>query len=75
MSNFFDLRRKIVDEDEFKAWLFSFLDRVIRCELISVDTDKVLPEVGPSAATTGEDKAFFFALWLKDDANLVVSQV
>lgn len=73
MSSFSDLRRKIVDEDGFKAWLLSFLDQVIRCELTLVDTDKVLPEVGPSVTTAGEDEASSFPSRLKDDANLVAS--
>ncbi len=75
MSSFSDLRRKIVDEDGFKAWLLSFLDQVIRCELTPVNTDKVLPEVGPSAAIAGEDEASSFISRLKDNANLVASRV
>ncbi len=75
MSSFSDLQRKIVDGDGFKARLLSFLNQVIRCELTPVDTDKVLLEVGPSAATIGKDKASSFTSWLKDDANLVASQV
>ncbi len=40
MPSFSDLRRKIVDEDGFKAQLLFFLDQVIRCKLTPVDTDK-----------------------------------
>ncbi len=75
MSSFSDLRKKIVDEDRFKARRLSFLDQVIRCELTPVDTDKVLLEVGLSAAIAGEDEASSFALRLKKNANLVVSRV
>ena len=37
MSSFSDLHRKIVDEDEFKIQLLSFLDQVIKYELTVVD--------------------------------------
>ncbi len=73
MSSFSDLQRKFVDEDGFKAWLFSFLDRVIRCELTPVDTDKVLPEIGPLAVTVGKDEASSFTSRLKDNINFVAS--
>lgn len=75
MSSFFDLRRKIVEKDKFKAWLLSFLDQVIRCELTLMDTNKVLPEVKPAAAISSEDEASSFALQLKDNANHIISQV
>ncbi len=75
MSSFSDLRRKIVDKNGFKARLFSFLDQVIRCELTLVDIDKILPVIGPSAATAGEDEASSFTLRLKDNANLIASRV
>lgn len=63
-----------IDEDEFKAWLFSFLNQVIRWELTLLDTNKVLLVIEPLAAIA-EDKAFSFTLQYKDNANLVVSQV
>lgn len=71
--SFFDLWKKIVDKNEFKTWLISFLGQVIKCELILVDIDKVLSEVRPSATIIGKDKASFFALQLKDNVNLVIS--
>ncbi len=73
MSSFSDLRKKIAGEDQFKTRLLSFLDRVIRCELTPVDTNQVLPEVGPSASAT--NNASGFASQLNDDANLVASRV
>ena len=71
MSSFSDLQRKIVDKNEFKTRLLSFLDQVIRCKLTPVDTNQVLSEVGPSALAT--NNASVFALQLKDNANLVIS--
>ena len=73
MSSFSDLCRKIVDEDRFKIRLLSFLDQVIKCMLRPVDTNQVLLKVGPSALATTDTSVF--ALLLKDNANLVASQV
>lgn len=49
------------------------LDQVIRYELILVDTNQVLLEIGPSVSATND--LFVFTLQLKDDANFVASQV
>ncbi len=73
MSSFSDLRKKIADEDGFKIQLFSFPDQVIRCKLTPVDTNQVLSEIGPSASAAPD--AFVFASQLKDDTNLVASQM
>ncbi len=73
MSSFFNLRKTIAGEDKFKTRLLSFLDQVIRYELIPVDINQVLPEIGPLALATND--ASVFALQLNDDANLVASQV
>ena len=73
ISSFFNLQRKVVDEDGFKIRLLSFLDQVIRCELIFVDINQVLLEVGPLASATND--ASVFALQLKDNVNLVTSEV
>lgn len=50
-----------------------FLDQVIRCELISVDINHVLPKVRPLALTA--NNAFHFISKLNNDTNFVTSQV
>lgn len=73
MFSFSDLHKRIVDEDRFKIQLLSFLDQVIRYELTSVDTNQVLPEIRPSISAIKDVSVF--ALQLKDDANLIISEV
>ncbi len=73
MSSFSDLHKKIAGEDQFKTRLLSFLDQVIRCELTPVDTNQVLPKVGPSALAA--NNASVFVSQLNDDANLIASRV
>ncbi len=73
MASFSDLCRKIADKDGFKIRLLSFLDQVIRYKLIPIDTNQISPEVGPSVLAIPD--ASVFASQLKDDANLVTSQV
>ena len=73
MSSFFDLRKKIAGEDQFKSQLFLFLDKVIRFELTHVDTIQVLPQVGP--LTLAANNTSVFAFHLNDNANLVASRV
>ncbi len=73
MSSFSGLCRNIANEDECKIRLLSFLDQVIRCELTPMDTNQVLPKVGPSASAAPD--ASVFASQLKDNANLVAFRV
>ena len=73
MSSFFDFHKRIIDKDRFKTCLLSFLDQVIRCELILVDINQVLPKVGSSASAI--ENAFVFTLQFQNDVNLVAFQV
>ncbi len=73
ISSFSDLCRKIADEDGFKIRLLLFVDQVIRYKLTPVDTNQVLPKVVPSASATPDGS--IFASQLKDNTNLVASQV
>lgn len=59
ISSFSDLCKKIADEDRFKTRLLLFLDQVIRCKLIPMDTNKILPKVRLLALATKD--AFVFA--------------
>ncbi len=58
--NFSNLCIKIADKDRFKTQLFAFLDQVIRCKLILVDTNKVSTEVGLAVLATKDGSVFIF---------------
>lgn len=73
MSSFSNLHKRIIDKNEFKIRLLSFLNQVIRYKLTLEDTNQILPEIGPQASATNNTS--IFTLKLKDDVNLIASQV
>ena len=60
ISSFSGFHGKIVDKNTFKTQLLSFLDQVIKCKLIPINTNQVLSEIRSSALAT--NNTFFFAL-------------
>lgn len=60
MSSFSDLCRKITNSDGFKTLLLLFLDQVIICKLIPVDTNQVLSKVKPSVLIANDAFVFVF---------------
>lgn len=58
LSSFSDLQKRIIDKNRFKTRLLSFLDQVIKGKLTLVDTNQLLPEVGPLALATNDASIF-----------------
>lgn len=54
MSNFSDFWKKILKEDGFKDWFVSYLNQVIKYELLTIYNNEVIPEVRPFAITKNE---------------------